>query len=213
MSLLIAACGGDGGSDTTTADGGTDTTTEAPTDTEGDGGSGVGLGDLPRECVDLFTNYLREIEPVVSEVDWESADMSEMEAVGVELEAATEEYETAITDAGCDEIDVDASDEESFEFLMGLAEDEAPGTVAYLAMIQQMASGFSEESDIQVSGDCETDIATLQALVDEGGTMQDQSLSDLTAIGSLVTSISTNCSQERSLEFLGQEDISSFMGG
>jgi hypothetical protein len=53
----------------------------------------------------------------------------------------------------------------------------------------------------------------MQALVDEGGTMQDRSLADLTAIGALITSISTNCSQERSLEFLGQEDVSSFMGG
>ena len=104
MSLLLAACGGDGSSDTTAADGGS-ATTEAGGAESGDDGSGVGLGDVPQECVDLFTEYLQEIEPVVSEVDWETADMSAMEEVGAALEVSSEEYETAITEAGCDDID------------------------------------------------------------------------------------------------------------
>jgi ribosomal protein L11 methylase PrmA len=212
MSLLLAACGGDGSSDTTTADGGS-ATTEAPSDTEGDEGSGGGVGDIPQECVDLFTEYLQEIEPVVSEVDWETADMAAMEEVGTALEASSEEYETAITEAGCDQIDVDLSDEESFRFLTELAENEAPGTVAYLAMIQQMAEGFGEGSDIEVSGDCETDIATIQALVDEGGTMSDRPIADLGAITGLLTSVASNCSAERSAEFLEQPDIAAFMEG
>ena len=212
MSLLLAACGGDGSSDTTAADGGS-ATTEAGGAESGDDGSGVGLGDVPQECVDLFTEYLQEIEPVVSEVDWETADMSAMEEVGAALEVSSEEYETAITEAGCDDIDVNATDEESFQFLMELAENNAPGTVAYLAMIQQMAEGFGEGSDIQVSGDCETDIATLQALVDEGGTMSDRPIADLGAVTGLLTSVAANCSPERSAEFFERPDVSSFMEG
>jgi hypothetical protein len=205
--LLLAACGGGEGGDTTVApDDATDTTSE-------DDGPTVGLDEIPQECIDAFGDYLREIEAIVEPIDWENATMEEMEEVGTALDPATTQFEEATADSGCEDINVDATDEESFDFMIELARDEAPGTVAYLEMIRGMVGEFGEEADIPVAGDCETDIATLQALIDEGGTMQDRTFPEIAAIGNLVTSITTNCDQDRALEFMGAEDVTNFMRG
>lgn len=216
--FALAACGGggDGASSTTPDDGETPTTQEAPaTDTtsDDDDGETVGIGDLPQECVDAFVGYLREIEPFVEGVDWENATSADFEELSEELDAVTTDYEAEISDSNCDDLEVDASAEESIDYMIELAQREAPGTVAYFEMIRDFTGEFGGESDIVVANDCETDIETLQAIVDEGMTMQDRPGTDIIAIGSLITSITTNCELERSGEFFAQEDVTDFMGG
>lgn len=221
MVLLFAACGGGGGDATdTTADqdevtttAAAPTTTAAPATTattEDDGGRpSVGMGDIPQECIDVLADYLRAIEPTVEVVDWETADLSTLEEVANTLEATYEEHEEAIEAAGCDEYDVEATDEESFEFLIALAESEAPGTVPYFEMIGELGTGAGEA----VSGDCETDIAALQALVTEHGSMENLAVADLTKVGTLAESITSTCTLERATEFFEQADVVAFMGG
>lgn len=223
--LAVGACGGgDGGADTTDAtDGAATPTTQAQVTsteaTEGDDGDGqtVDIGDIPQECVDAFVGYLREIEPVLEEVDWANATMADFEGIAESLESVTAEYETTITGSNCDDLEVDASGEESFEYMIDLAREEAPGTVPYFEMIRDFTEGFGEGfgegSDTEVSNDCETDIATLQAIVDEGVPMQELPAGELGAIGGLITSISANCTQDRSLEFFSKEDVAAFMAG
>ena len=221
--LALSACGGgDGDADTsTTIDQGETSTSQASapstegTDTTEDDGDGqtVDIGDIPQECIDAFVSYLRVIEPVVEEVDWANATMADFEELGTSLESVTEEYEATITGSNCDDLEVDATGEESFQYMIDLASEEAPGTVPYFEMIRDFAAGFGEGSDIAVSNDCETDIATLQAIVDEGVPMQQLPAAELGSIGGLAASISANCSQDRSLEFFSQEDVAAFMGG
>ena len=215
--LVLGACGGgDGGDASTTTIGEGATTTQAAvpsTDAASDDGQTVGIGDLPQECIDAFVGYLREIEPFVEGVDWANASSADLEELTESLEPVTEEYESTITSSNCDDLEVDASTEESFQYMIDLAEEEAPGTVAYFEMIRGFAEAFGEESDIEVSNDCETDIEALQAIVDEGVTMQDMPASELVAIGGLVTSITANCSLERSGAFFAQEDVTTFMEG
>lgn len=223
--LALSACGGgDGESDTTdTTDGAATPTTQAPVPsteaTDGDDGDSqtVDIGDIPQECIDAFVGYLREIEPVLEEVDWANATMADFEGIAESLEAVTEDYEVTIADSDCDDLEVDASGEESFEYMIDLAREEAPGTVPYFEMIRDFAEGFGggfgDDSDAIVSNDCETDIASLQTIVDEGVPMQEMPASDLGVIGGLITSISANCSQDRSIEFFSQDDVSAFMEG
>jgi hypothetical protein len=149
----------------------------------------------------------------VEPIDWENATMTELETLGTALEPATEELEAATAGSECDDINVDATDEESFDFMIDFAREEAPGTVAYFEWIRDFAGAAGEGADIPVAGDCEVDIATLQALIDEGGTMQDRTMAEIAAIGNLVTSITSNCDQGRALEFMGAEDVTNFMGG
>ena len=212
---MVVACGGGTESDTTstTADSGDTSTTEETSTTESDDGETVGIGDIPEECFDAFVDYLQAIESTVEGVDWENATIADFEELGTALDPVTAEYEEDIANSQCEDIEVDATDEETFDFLIELAQDEAPGTVGYLEMIRDLAGSFGEDTEADVSGDCETDIAAMQAIVDQGGNMEDLSLADVTAVGALVTSISTNCSQDRSLEFFSQDDVSAFLGG
>ena len=222
--LLLAACGGgDGGSEitsTTTGPGDETTSTSASTTTDApattvadddDGGPTVGLADIPQECLDAFSDFLRAMEPLVEDVDWSSASLEEFEEVATSLEPATAEYEETLEGTQCNDLEVDTTDEESFEYLISIAEDQAPGTVGYFEMIRDIAGIGGSTAD--VSGDCETDIAALQSIIDQGGTMEDLTLAEITAIGSLATSITSSCSAERAAEFFSQPDLTDFMGG
>lgn len=222
--LLLAACGGgDGGSDAASTTTGPDdattttlasTTTDAPVttvDDDDEGGPRVGLADIPQECLDAFSDFLRDIEPLVEDVDWSSASLATFEEVAISLEPATVQYEEALEGTQCDELEVDTTDEESFEYLISIAKDRAPGTVGYFEMIRDIVGVGGSSAD--ASGDCETDIASLQAIIDQGGTMEDLTLVDITNIGNLATSITSSCSPERAAEFFSQPDFTDFMGG
>ncbi|MFZ0626543.1 MAG: hypothetical protein WAN34_08605 [Acidimicrobiia bacterium] len=219
MALLASACGGAGGTGdtttTTTAAAETTTTSEASqttTTTAADNPQVVGIGDIPQECIDAFAGFLREIEPYVADIDWENATTADLEQLGNDLEPLSSAYDDSVAGTNCDNIQLDASDEESFQFMIDMAKREAPGTVAYLEWVEQIATSVTDPGT-QASGDCESDIAALQAIVDEGGTMMDLPLSDLSTVSGLIASISTTCSASRAAEFLNQPDVAAFMNG
>ena len=198
LALVLVACGGDGGTDTTLAE--TTTTVD-----EGSAGT-VDFADMPQECIDALVGYLQAIEPAVDGVDFESTTGEELEAMGTELEALSEDYTTAIEDLDCP--DPAGSDEEAFAAIIELAEQEAPGTVGYLQWVQSFAAGFG---DAEVSGDCETDISALRAVIDENSSMSDLTMTQVVQVGSLVASISTACSPERAEEFFAEADVAAFL--
>lgn len=219
LALLASACGGAGGTGdtttTTTAAAETTTTSEASqttTTTAADNPQVVGIGDIPQECIDAFAGFLREIEPYVADIDWENATTADLEQLGNDLEPLSSAYDDSVAGTNCDNIQLDASDEESFQFMIDMAKREAPGTVAYLEWVEQIATSVTDPGT-QASGDCESDIAALQAIVDEGGTMMDLPLSDLSTVSGLIASISTTCSASRAAEFLNQPDVAAFMNG
>ncbi len=187
LALVLVACGGDGGTDTTLADTGA-------------------FANMPQECIDALVGYLTAIEPAVEGVDFESTTGEELEAMGTELEALSVDYTTAIEDLECP--DPAGSDEEAFAAIIELAEQEAPGTVGYLQWVQSFAAGFG---DAEVSGDCETDISALRAVIDENSSMSDLTMTQVVQVGSLVASISTACSPERAEEFFAEADVAAFL--
>ena len=220
--FMIGACGGSGG-DGTTIPGSEDPTgtTAAMPDTTGPDGDGpsVGPGDIPQECIDAFVEYLHALEPVLADFDFDNATMADFEAVSIAIEAATGDLEDP---PECDDLDIDAGDDESIEYLIDLARDEAPATVPYFEMVRDFMSsgdgtgdgnGTDDSDGAQASGECEADIAALQALVDAGGTVQDLSFADLAAVASLSASIGLNCTPDRASEFFSQEDVKAFLEG
>jgi hypothetical protein len=189
-------------------------------DTTGPDGDGptVGLDDIPQECIDSFVDYLHAIEPTLADFDFANATMADFEEMSAAIDAETGDFEDMAPQ--CDDLNIDASDEESFEFLIGLARDEAPGTVSYFEMLRDFmgsgdgtGDGTGDGDGAQASGECEADIATLQALVDGGGTVRDLDFADLAAVASLSTSIGLNCSPDRASEFFSQEDVTAFLEG
>jgi len=215
--LLIGACGGGSGEEGATTTGGEDTpttiggagTTEIPNTTSDGEGRPIGLEDIPQVCIDAFVEYLQALEPIVADIDWSTASMTDLEEVGNATEEATNNFETATESAQCADMNIQATDEETFEYILDLARDTAPGTVGYFEMLRD----FVGNSDAEVSGDCETDIAALMAIIDQGGTMKDLPMADLTMVGNLTTSITTNCSQDRAAEFLSESDVLAWMSG
>jgi alkanesulfonate monooxygenase SsuD/methylene tetrahydromethanopterin reductase-like flavin-dependent oxidoreductase (luciferase family) len=159
--------------------------------------------------------YLREVEPVIEGVDFNAATADEFEAITAELQPATDAYEAEIDAQGCDDLNLDVTDEEAFAALIDLAQQEAPGTVAYLEWIRDFAGAVTGDGGGggSVSGDCETDIAAIQEFVDRGGTMSDLTMGEVATVTQLITSISTNCTLTRFQEFTSQEDVMEFMSG
>lgn len=198
LTVALVACGGDGGADTTLAE----TTTTVVEDSAGT----VDFADMPQECIDALVGYLQAIEPAVEDVDFETTTGDDLEAMGTELEGLSEEYTTAIEDLDCP--DPSGSDEEAFAAIIELAEQEAPGTVGYLEWIQGLATGFG---DAEVSGDCETDISALRAIIEENSSMSDLTMTEVVQVGSLVASVSTACSPETAEEFFAEPDVAAFL--
>jgi hypothetical protein len=200
LALALAACGGDGGEDTTLAE-----TTTTAAEVEGEAGT-VDFDDMPQECIEALVGYLQAIEPAVEGIDFATTTGEDLEALGTELASLSEDYTTAIEDLDCP--DPSGSDEEAFAAIIELAEQEAPGTVGYLEWVQSLAAGFG---DTEASGDCETDITALRAIIDENASMSDLTMGEVVQVGSLVASVSTACSPERAEEFFAEENVAAFL--
>ena len=216
MLMVVAACGGgaSGGStivpaDTTT--GGADVTTPpestTPEDDE-DPGTITDMSDMPAECVDAFRAFLQELEPIVEDIDFENATMADLEDFGTEIEPIASQFEDET--ATCPELDL--STEDSIAFMREIAEQDAPGTVAYFEWLEEFVTSM-DGGGTAASGDCETDIAALQVYVDQGGSMSDLTMGEVAAVTSLMTAVSTECPPERFQEWISQEDVAAWTGG
>ena len=210
--VLVTACGGTAAT-TTSAEVEPEetTTTTASTATTEDESTNetVDLADMPQECIDAFVTFLQAIEPVVEGFDFNTASLDDMEAMGTELEAATAGPTAEMESLNCP--DVDASDEEAFAAMIDIAQQEAPGTVAYFEWIETFAAGAGEESGLTSSGDCETDIETLEAFIAEKETMGNLTFPELTGFGQLMTAITSECTADRVEEFFAQPEVEAFL--
>ena len=218
MLLVIAACGGGASGDSTTVPADTTTpgadvtspaeSTTLPEDDESDPGTITDLSDMPAECVDAFRAFLQELEPIVEDIDFENATMADLEEFSTQIEPIATQFEGET--ASCPELD--PSTEESIAFMREVAEQDAPGAVAYFDWLEEFIVSI-EGGGGSASGDCETDIAALQAYVDQGGTMADLTVSDVAAVSGLMTAASTECPPERFQEWISQEDVAAWAAG
>lgn len=211
--VLVTACGGTAATTTTSETDDTTTTTTPVEEEGGEDGSGetVDFADMPQECIDAFVNFLQAIEPIVEDFDFESATLEDMETIGTELEAATVGPTADMENLDCP--DPSGTDEEAFAAMIEIAENEAPGTVAYFEWIEDFAGSFEggEGTTGGSSGDCETDIEMMEAIIAENDGMADMTLAEVTEFGSLMTGITTECSTDRAQEFLSQPEVQEFM--
>ncbi len=191
---------------TTTADAPTASTTE---DEDDDPAIITGLDELPRECVDALAEFLRAVEPVVSDIDWDTATLADFEAISGQLEE-----ESSILDEpglACDDFDF-ASDAESLQALIDFAEEEAPGVIGWLEFIGQL--GTEPPSDGTASEgpqNCAEAIAYIEDLVGQGLKMTDMPVSELSTVTQAFNLISVDCDQEQSIAFLDRPEIAIFL--
>ena len=198
LMVLLAACGGTAATTTTGA-----TATEATTNDT------VDLAEMPQECIDAFVGFLRAIEPVVADFDFESASLNEIDAMGTELEAVGEAQTAEMETSNCP--DVAAWDEATFAAMIDVAEREAPATIPYVRWIEGLSESLGGEGGTVSSGDCETDIEALEGLMAEKETIGDMTMSEAAEIAALMTAIGTACSEDRRNEFLAQPEVAAFL--
>lgn len=218
----------DGTTDESTADEETDDAASADdsaddesdddgTDDEGDDGNAAGVGtisslnDIPERCRDLMGDFLREIEPLVSTVDWQDASLNDFEAIGEDFEAKSNEFDVRGEAEGCNDLDF-AGDSE-FDLMLDFAREEAPGTIEFLEFISDLgAVGAGDDS--AGSGElesCDDGIAFMQDLVDNYDTFADVPASDLLKFQEL-SLVFISCTPDQ-LAFFDSPEVADFMGG
>lgn len=200
VAVLSIACAS-GSADTTAS------TTSVAVDTQDttDSGSVGSFSDMPQECLDAFDDFLREIEPLVADIDFVNSTTAELETMQVELDAASASLNEET--ASCPELDMDT--EESFAAMIDYARNVAPGTVPYL----EYAMSFLSEMPTAGTGDCETDIDSFMEFVNSGTPMNDLTLSEVQTVSGLLASISASCSAERYTEVVADPAVSEFLAG
>lgn len=165
------------------------------------------LDDVPEECRAALADFLREIEPVVSEVDWDTATLADFETISTEIEDEGEAFDQA--NEACDETFDFSSDEASFAAMIEFAEQEAPGTIGWLEYLSALTSDDSTEGAPET---CDEAIAYLDTLIAEGiGSMNELTADQFGLVTASFNVISTQCTPEQLDEFYAREDIAAFL--
>jgi hypothetical protein len=245
LGLALTACGGDDDDDTPAAaatDNGGDNTADndnggdnntADNNTADNGDDGTiqvdSLKDIPDKCIDIFTDFLKQIEPVVKDVDWENADLSAMEDIGSQLDSVGSGLDDEMAAAGCDKYEL-SDNPDSMDTLIELAKDKAPGTVAYFEFIKQMSEGLGNitvppsdggddgggdtggGSTAGLPTDCDGAKAYIEDLMGKYDTMMDMPMKELSDAGTVVGTLSTSCSPNEMQDFYTRDDVKAFLG-
>jgi len=232
--MLLAACGSDTTSEATTDagdsasaatpaddagsdDGGDDNgasvsgLTDEGDDSDGDTISVSSLDDLPEVCRDLMSDFLKDIEPIVSPIDWDNATLADFEAISAEFEARADQFDADSDAAGeCDNIDMEDGD--SFDPLIEFAQNEAPGTVGFLNFISEFVDAATTAMGDTAAGDgfetCEEAIAFMDGLMESYDSMDEVPVSELTTMANIATVIFT-CTPEQ-MTYFDSPEVNAF---
>ncbi len=215
---LLAACGssGNGGSAGTTADKPSASTAADASASDTTGGSDDTItvsdfGDMPPQCIDLLSTFLKQIEPTVSKVDWTTATLSDFESLGQSFQTESDAFDTQSSAAGCNKYNLTGSDADQLKQVVDLAAKDAPGTVPFLTFLASLTD--STTSAGTVPSDCQSDIAAIETYLGKGTTMKDLTMTEVTQFGKLMTAVTNNCTPEESQAFASRADVTAFISG
>jgi len=211
--LVGAACGG--------GDDATEAVPQAAADSVSDGTEQAssssaeiivqGLDEMPAECVDLMTDFLVQVEPVVSEVDWKTATSNEFQTIAEQLDEEFSDFDAQTTSAGCDAYDF-GDDADSLTAMIGLAEQKAPGVIGWLEFLGTLssdpASGVADAPST-----CDDAIAYIEQVMADTPAMGEVPISDMAVLGQAMSVISNDCDPQRSADFIARADVTDFMAG
>jgi hypothetical protein len=181
-------------------------TTSAPATTTGESPSTTApaLSEEAQACLDLVHDWITDIEDDVAAVDFATVGFHEYQLLLVQIVPGTQAMFDQFMELGCDQVDQEVLDPTSID-LIAWAEENAPGAVPYLEM-QQVAD------DLDVVGDCISDVEALQAYVDGGGTVMDLTVRERIHAYNLAGSIIQWCSLEVGERFVSSAEVSAFLG-
>lgn len=203
---VLAACGStksdvSGGTATDQTSAGSEDTTNVDS-----------LADMPPKCFELFTSFLKKIEPEASKIDWEKATLADFEAFGEQFQADSDAFDAQSTAAGCDKYNLDASDKKIFEQIVKVAAAEAPGTLGFLQFLGALSTDSTASSG-SIPADCAGTIAAIEPFLADGKSMKDLTIVEVSRLGNLMTGVSTNCTADEAAAFYARADVTTFIGG
>lgn len=170
------------------------------------------IDDVPEPCREAMANFLREIEPIVEPIEWQSATIADFEQIALQFEEKAADFETASVEIGCD--DLNFADDDSSEILIDFAQIEAPGAVGFLEFLEELSTGLPTVVDDPATDDiatCQDAIDFLQGLIDEYDSIESVPASELLKIPS-IANLYGDCTVEQ-LEFFDNPELAEFMGG
>jgi len=223
LALTVFGCGGgtaettspvgpDAGASTVAAAGGQETTstvasattTAAPSSTTTVKEDGVSIEDIPPECVAVISEVLGAFEPAVKDIDWETATIDDHLAVMMSMASVS------IGDtSGCEDVELDMTDEEGSALFFAVAEQEAPGAVGYFKAVMEINAALDGRES---SGDCQTDIGTFEDIVAGGVPWVDLPLPEQWLVLNLMSSIGY-CSMQTQGELRFRPEVEAFLAG
>ncbi|MEP7045181.1 MAG: hypothetical protein ABI949_00800 [Ilumatobacteraceae bacterium] len=170
------------------------------------------FGDMPPKCIELLGQFLKQIEPTVSKIDWDKATLGDFETFGQSFQAESDSFDKETTAAGCDKYNLQGSDEKQFEQMAALAAKEAPGTVGFIKFLNSLSATATATAG-SVPADCKGTIAEIDTFVSAGGTMKGLTMVQVTRLGQLMTAIRTICTSDESTAFFSRADVNAFISG
>ena len=169
------------------------------------------LSDIPDECIKLYSQFLKQIEPIVSPVDWNKATMAQFESLGTQFQTESDALDAQTKASGCDKYSLQTSDPTIIKQLAALAATVAPGTVAFINFI----GTFSATTDTTpvAAGDCDTVIGQIEPFLNSGKTLKDLTVAEVTKFYGLLGQVATACPQDKATAFYDRADVQAFANG
>lgn len=211
---LLAACGSSGGKASVSTSGDQTSTPAAGSSSGAGTGDTISVndfGDMPPQCIELLSNFLKAIEPTVSKVDWKTATLADFESLGTQFQTESDTFSTQSESAGCNKYNLTGSDADQLQQIVQLAAAEAPGTVSFLTYLGSLNPASSASGD-SVPTDCNATIAAIETYLGKGTTMRDLTMAEVSQFGKLMSAITTNCTPEQQQAFAARDDVTAFLG-
>jgi hypothetical protein len=204
---LVAGCGGTNGGVSV----GTDATATTAADvSSADTVTVENFDDMPAQCIDLLTEFLKKIEPTVVDIKWDEVTVADFNAFGQQFKAESDSFDTRTAAAGCDKYNLSGSDGVQFQQMTELAAVEAPGTIEFLTFLSSLSSDATATA-ASIPTDCAGTIAAIEPFLGEGKSVKDVTMTQLTVVGQLMSAVQTNCSEEDASAFYARDDVTAFV--
>jgi hypothetical protein len=168
------------------------------------------FGDMPPKCIELLGTFLKQIEPTVSEIDWDTATLGDFEAFSTQFQTESDSFDAESAAAGCDKYNLSGSDEKQFEQMAALAAEKAPGTLGFIKFLASLSDTQSASAG-SLPADCASTIAAIEPYL-ANGTMKDLTVSEVGVFGQLMGAVNTKCSADEATAFFARDDVTAFVG-
>lgn len=216
---LLSACGrsSDGASGGTASDqtaAAADSGATVDTSVEGSDVTTITVddfNDMPPKCIELLGTFLKQIEPTVSAIDWDKATLGDFEGFEDSFKAQSDAFDAETSAAGCDKYSLSGTDATQLEQMSELAAAEAPGTLGFIKFLGALTTAATATAG-GLPTDCDGSIAAVEPFLANGGTMKDLTMAEVTKLGQLMPTITSNCTAEEADAFYARDDLQAFIG-